>query len=96
MAMQAIKAIDYMSALKVGAVVGLIEGIILGLMVLIGAGAASMIPGAEAVAAGAGVIGLIMAIIFGLIGGAIAGIVGAVIYNVIVAKVTGGLKIDLQ
>ena len=96
MAMQTIAGVDYMSALKVGAVGGLIEGIIVGLVALVGGALVSAIPGVGALGAGVGVIGLIMAIIMGLIGGAIFGIIGAAIYNIIIVKLTGGLKIDLK
>ncbi|MCX6804153.1 MAG: hypothetical protein NTY48_06340 [Candidatus Diapherotrites archaeon] len=96
MGIQAIKAIDYMSALKVGAVGGLIYGIIMGIGMLALGGLMAAIPGAALAGGALGIVGLVMAIIGGLIGGAIAGIIGAVIYNIIIVKLTGGLKIDLQ
>ena len=98
MAMQTIAAIDYMSALKVCAIIGLIQGIIAGVLILIGGSAIALsgIPVAAVAGAGLGAVGFIMAIIGGLIGGAITGIVGAAIYNIIIVKLVGGLKIDLQ
>jgi len=97
MAMQAIAGIDYMSALKVGAVGGLIWGIIVGIIALLAIGTVGTVfPGAGGAAAMGGVVGFVISIILGLIGGAIGGIIWAAIYNIIIAKLTGGLVIDLK
>jgi len=106
MVVQAIKSIELMSALKVGAVAGAIMGVIYGLfgMVIIAAigSMAAAIPalGSLAMLSGlgiiAGVVVLIVAIILGAICGGIYGVIMAAIYNYIIAKISGGLKIDLQ
>ncbi|MEI7961226.1 MAG: hypothetical protein WCI04_02720 [archaeon] len=95
MAMQTLKSIDYMSALKVGAISGLVYGILVGIMMLGFASMTLAIPGAEMAGGALGIVGFVMAIIMGVIGGAIGGIVSAGVYNIIIVKLTGGMKIEL-
>jgi hypothetical protein len=105
--LQEIKAIDYMSAIKVGAVLGLIQGIIIGIVIAIISsiaglfismmpGISSFLPDAGTAIAGVAMGGLVSSIISGVIGGAIGMLVMALIYNIIVVKLVGGLKIDLE
>ena len=72
---------DYISAGKVFAVLGVIEGIVVGLLSLVGFGAAGML------GAGVGVVGLVVGIVFGAIGGFIGGIIFALLYNYLIVKV---------
>ncbi len=95
MALQTLTAIDVVSALKVGAVAGLIVGVIMAIIILAGAGIASLVPGAGALA-GVGIVAAITGIIVAIIAGAIEGAIAAIIYNYIIAKLSGGLKIELK
>jgi hypothetical protein len=96
MAIQEIRSVDYLSALKVGAIGGLIAGILMGLYAILMVSIVTMVPGMGGMAAGLGIVGFVGSIIAGLIGGAIYGVVLAAIYNLIIVKLVGGLKIDLQ
>jgi hypothetical protein len=101
--MQKISRIGVMSAAKVGAVLGLIEGIIAAILMFVGyawvAEYMMNVSGAAATttaltAASAGMLS-VMIIIGGLVGGFIGAAVTAFLYNV-TARFTGGVEIDLK
>lgn len=101
MVLQSIKEIEIMSALKVGALSGALIGLIYGLFV---AGFIVLMSIFGSIFGGEigilGIIGAIVALIGTIIAGAIfMGIyftILAILYNYIIAKFTGGLKINLE
>ena len=102
--MQKVAQIGLMSAAKMGAILGLIEGILLaifsffGLGLLAAATASAPVPGAQAAAeAMIGLSGMVaVGMIIGcLIGGLVFSAIAAFIYNV-VAKFAGGIEVELK
>lgn len=91
-----IKSLDVMSVAKIGALLGLVFGIIEGIFMAaiigtIGAFAKSVMP-----MAGAGaVVVFVMCVIIGVIGGFIGGAIWAFVYN-IAAGVVGPIEADLE
>ncbi len=102
--MQKLAKIGVLSAAKMGAILGLIEGIIIAIGTVLGMGwvsavAASVpVPGAAAIGAAMG--GLIAIVAIGeiigfLIGGFIFSAIAAFVYN-IVAGFLGGVEVELK
>jgi hypothetical protein len=93
--MYVVKEFDVMSVGKFFAVLGLVWGFLMGLFLVIGAGAIGAAMRAAALGAGIGIAGFILMIIIGRVGGFIAGAFIAIVYNLVLG-VIGGIVVDLE
>jgi hypothetical protein len=93
--MSVLKHVGIMSVAKIMAVMGLVFGFIMGLFAgMLTSVLGALVPGGGGMAAGIGIMSIILATIFGAIGGFIYGAVLAFLYNIF-AGLVGGIELEL-
>ena len=92
--MTELKKVGVFSVAKIFAVISLIIGLLVGIIVLIFGGIATIFMPQAAYAAGAGIVVIIFTAVGGAIGGFIYGAIAAFIYN-LAAGWFGGIEVEL-